>query len=303
MARVEWHRQGGDGATLMKKGEAIGNGGERRFSADPSRFVGVAEIVERISSHRKSRREAWETYIEQLRQDDRVVALHRIGLPSENDRDLPNLANPKIGNGTLVAGTRVDDRWGRTGGAIDFGPTGSRVRLSIPGEFQSLTFLAWVKINRLDRRYNSLFLTDGHEQFEPHWQIMSDGRLFFSVKKRDRWDSSKGEKDKHIYFSDPFWKPSLSGQWLMLATTYDVENKAVSHFLNGERISVEGIPAEYLVETVRIGNASLANWGQPERNEPGFAIRNLNGSLHEFVLFRSALTAEEITEIYQHGKL
>ena len=88
------------------------------------------------------------------------------------------------------------------GTTLEFKRPGDRVRVQIPGEFDSLTFSCWVKIDSLDRWYNSLFLTDGHDQHEPHWQIMDDGRLFFSVKKRDRWDTSKGEKDKHIVWVD-----------------------------------------------------------------------------------------------------
>ena len=131
---------------------------------------------------------------------------------------------------------------------------------------------------------------------------MDDGRLFFSVKKRDRFDLSKGELDKHIYYSPVFWDSSLSGQWLMIATVYDVDGKSVTHYLNGKQLSVESIPEEYLVQTVRIGNASLCNWGLPERDEPRFAVRNLNGSMDEFALFKAALSAQEIRKLYDDGK-
>ena len=179
----------------------------------------------------------------------------------------------------------------------------------MPGQHPALTLLCWVKINSLDRWYNSLFLTDGHEMHEPHWQIMDDGRLFFSVKKRDKFDTTKGEKAKHIFYSPTFWNSTMSGQWLMIATVYDPVARRVTHFLNGKMLSSETIPDEYLVENVSIGNASLCNWGLPELgwiagspDESRFAIRNLNGSMDEFVLFRAALTAEEIRKFYDHGK-
>ena len=206
------------------------------------------------------------------------------------------------GYGSVVAAREANNRWGRPQEALDFSPAGSRVRLSVTDPLHSLTLLCWVKINSLDRWYNSLFLTDGHELNEPHWQIMDDGRLFFSVKKNDRWDRSRGIMDKHIFYSPQFWDPSLSGQWLMLATTYDIEKRQVTHLLNGKKLSQERIPDEYLVETVRIGNASLGNWGLPERDDPKFAVRNLNGSMDEFALFNTALSAEEIYEIYANGK-
>ncbi len=165
-----------------------------------------------------------------------------------------------------------------------------------------MTFLTWVKINSLDRWYNSLFLTDGHDLHEPHWQILDDGRLFFSVKKFDTNNESPGKQAKHNFHSTPFWNTSLSGQWLMITTVYDVDARAVTHSVNGRVLSRETIPEEYLVETVKIGAASIGNWGQPYSEDPAFTVRNLNGSMDEFAFFAAALSDEEIAQIYQHGK-
>ena len=101
--------------------------------------------------------------------------------PWRADRRVANRATARSSEGAVVAASRTVDRWQQRGGALDFSPMGSRVRLAIPGEFGSLTLLCWVKIHSLDRWYNSLFLTDGHDQHEPHWQIMDDGRLFFPM--------------------------------------------------------------------------------------------------------------------------
>ena len=120
----------------------------------------------------------------------------------------------------------------------------------LPGEQRSLSFVCWARIDSLDRQYNSLFLTDGHEIGEPHWQIMRDGRLFFSVKKRE--PQGKNRPDKHIYFSPPIWNPTLSGRWMQICTTYDVDAKIVTHYIDGKEISREAIPDEYLVEHVKI---------------------------------------------------
>ena len=294
----------------LRKGQAVNMSvdGIADFSADTNRFVGQAEFTGRLLKARTSKRNDWLKWSERLAQDSRLVALYQFGIgdvpAGSSDRRIANRATAKLSasEGAVVAAARTRDRWQQRDGALDFSPTGSRIRLAIPGEFGSLTLMCWVRINSLDRWYNSLFLTDGHDQHEPHWQIMDDGRLFFSVKKRDQWDTSKGEKDKHIYYSPPFWDTSLSGQWLMIATVYDVDQRQVTHYLNGSVISNEQIPDEYLVESVRIGNASLCNWSSPERDEARFAVRNLNGSLDEFAMFRVALTPDEIEEMYEHGK-
>ncbi|MFT5126628.1 MAG: hypothetical protein ACI8W8_000223, partial [Rhodothermales bacterium] len=175
-------------------------------------------------------------------------------------------------------------------------PTGSRVRLNIPGDHRSLTFFCWVRIDSLDRWFNSLFLTDGHELHEPHWQIMDDGRLFFSVKARD------AKHDKHIAYSPPFWTPALSGKWLQIATVYDVDAKTTTHYVNGEQISQDRIPGADVVDTVRIGAASIGNWSEPKREDPHFAVRNLNGAMDEFAIFSAALSAAEIADLYEKGQ-
>ncbi|MEZ5944585.1 MAG: LamG-like jellyroll fold domain-containing protein [Planctomycetaceae bacterium] len=300
---VEWHPTGLP-ARLLKQGDATrtDSRGQSTITADPQTFVGALDLERRIRNQQQSRREKWNEASRELSQDERLIAHYQLTSAKVAERRLPNLASQggrRASEGAVVAATGAQNRWGESTSALDFSPAGSRVRMQVPGEYQNLTLMSWVRINSLDRWYNSLFLTDGHEQGEPHWQIMDDGRLFFSVKKNDVWDTTKGEKDKHIFFSPPFWDSSLSGRWLMIATVYDGANRQVTHYLNGDVLSQEAIPEEYLVTSIRIGEASLCNWGLPERNQPRFAIRNLNGSMDEFLLFSAPLSAEEIRQLYE----
>ncbi|MEO6246941.1 MAG: LamG-like jellyroll fold domain-containing protein [Opitutaceae bacterium] len=304
---IEWHPL----TTAMRhleKGEALhvdADGVGAPIAANTAAFVGVGEMGERMAVARGARRAEWERSISSLRNDPRLVAFFQMSSSDPADRRVANESaggRNILSEGAVVAAARVTDRWGKTGGALDFSPAGSRVRLNVPGRYHALTFVTWVKINSLDRWYNSLFLTDGHDLHEPHWQIMNDGRLFFSVKKRDTWDESKGEKDKKIYFSPPFWNSGMSGRWLMIATVYDPDARHVTHYLNGQQLSQEAVPEEYLVESVSIGAASLGNWDLPNRDEPRYAVRNLNGSMDEFALFAAALSPTEIAGLYENGK-
>ena len=129
---------------------------------------------------------------------------------------------------------------------------------------------------------------------------MDDGRLFFSVKKQE-W-KSKSERDKHVFFSPPFWDHSMSGKWIQIATVYDVDAGRVTHYIDGQAISEEAIPGRYLVEEVKIGPASIGNWSEPRhRKDPHFAVRNLNGSIDEFTIYAAALTPDEIAALYEVG--
>lgn len=303
---IEWHPTGWPSRRLTQ-GEAtrINSQGDASMNSDPQAFISTEEVQRRIRQSQLDRRDAWINYCEALANDRRLITHYRFSSQAVTQRRLQNLAiagDALASEGAVVAAATVQNRWSDLSSALDFSPAGSRVRVHVPGEHRNLTLVTWVRINSLDRWYNSLFLTDGHDQGEPHWQIMDDGRLFFSVKKNDVWDVTKGEKDKHIFFSPPFWNASMSGRWLMLATVYNGDNREVIHYVNGEVLSQEAIPDEYLVSNIRIGDASLCNWGLPEKDQPKFAIRNLNGSMDEFLMYSAPLSTDEIRKLYEASK-
>ncbi len=270
-------------------------------------------FVKNGSTRRSDRIKSWLDFGKQLQKSKDVIAFYRADSEQPSSRRIENLANhssTRASEGAVVACERTKDRWGIADGALDFSRVGSRVRVDVPGEFGSITLTCWVKINSLDKEYNSLFLTDGHELSEPHWQIMKDGRLFFSVKKYLAEDDRPFLEDgvtrvfpKHDFYSPSFWNSSLSGTWMMITTVYDIDDKLVTHYINGKSIGSESIPDKLLVDKVKIGPASIGNWSEPMyRTDPEFIVRNLNGSLDEFTLFSKALSSQEIAEQYQIGK-
>ena len=105
-----------------------------------------------------------------------------------------------------------------------------------------------------------------------------------------------------LYYSPPIWDLSMSGQWLHLTSVYDPDQRLVSHFVDGEMVSREEIPDEYLVKTLRIGNGEIGNWGEPFREDPSWAIRNLNGRMDEIAIYKNALSKSEIAEIFARSR-
>jgi hypothetical protein len=303
---VEWHPADQQNKRLMKKGEALSsdqNGTQQQLVAKASDFVGMRELNLRLNSGRSDRRNDWLSHSRELARDERMVAYFPMSQPGLWHRRLYNEARGEHAttDGAIVVAKRAVDRFGYENGALDFSGTGSRVRLNVSKELTALTLAAWVKIDSLDRWYNSLLLTDGHELNEPHWQIMNDGRLFFSVKKRD-YDREQKLADKQVVYSRPFWTPAMSGKWTQLVTTYDTSNQTVIHYVNGKRFHQEVLPENMRVDRVKIGPATIGNWSEPTRNESKFAVRNLNGSMDEFAIFSAALTADEIAELFKHGR-
>ena len=297
---VEWYPVGEE-KYLLTDGETMQwtKPGQSTLSSTNTKTVSsVEEYGRQFYANRLERQNSWAALSERLSEDPRVLAYYPVTSGEVMGRRLNNDAGLDS-QGTIVGARRVADRWGLPAGALNFNPAGSRVRVSIPGEHRSLTFYCWARIDSLDRLYNSLFLTDGHELNEPHWQIMDDGRLFFSVKRRT---ANEDLRDKHIAYSPSFWDPSQSGKWFQIATVYDVDSQSTTHYVNGQQISRDKISDEYAVNTVKIGAASIGNWNEPTRGDPQFALRNLNGAIDEFTIFNKALSAEEISDLYTHGR-
>ena len=292
---------------VLTTGEAITiseNGGLAPAKVSSNQFVGIAALSNRANGQQTARFDRWRTWSEKVRRDSRLIAYYSFDQQGEWNRKLFNSVQPNDNDldGAIVGARRVRGRWKDKSG-LEFRRPADRVRVEIPGEFSSLTFACWAKIDSLDRWYNSLFLTDGYNQGEPHWQILDSGQLFFSVRHRaDESHELRPESPAHQkVLSPPFWDPSLSGRWIHLATSYDADDGRVVHYLNGEVLHEELIDQELTVEKTRIGAASIGNWSIPTRPDAEFAVRNLNGTIDEFAIFDAALSPGEIKQMYDHG--
>lgn len=270
---------------------------EQLLAARP--FLTVEDVQKRSQSSVDSRFARWQAYSDQFRKDSRLIAYYDFEGDLEHRRRLVCALSPKNGelDGAVVGAKAASGRWGIKH-ALEFKHPGDRVRLQIPGTYGSVSFACWVRIDSLDRDYNSLFLTDAYERGEPHWQILRDGQLFFSIRPRN-----KGERGgHHVVASAPFWTPSMSGRWLHLATTYNAETGVVRHFLDAKLLHEEVIPENERPLETKFGMASIGNWTDPTRPDAAFAVRNLNGRMDELMIFGDELTPTEIEEMYDVGK-
>ncbi|QGJ68551.1 Iron dicitrate transport regulator FecR [Planctomycetales bacterium 10988] len=288
---------------ILNAGEAMVRNAQGELSpstASSDTFIDIATLEQRDQQQQEARFQSWQRWSQAFRRDPRLIAYYAFDEARQWERKLTSSVEPLDHNldGAIVGADHTPGRW-EAKGALEFKQPGDRVRVQIPGEYASLTFLCWAKIDSLDRWYNSLFLTDSYEQGEPHWQILDTGQLFFSVRASEKAD--KGPAHRPI-LSPPFWDRSLSGKWIHLATTYDVKSQYVTHYLNGEQLHRERLPDPQLVPITRFGAATLGNWSSPMRPDAHFAIRNLNGSIDEFAILSEAIAADEIQEIYFTGK-
>jgi hypothetical protein len=280
----------------------------------------VTEGLSTVSELDQQRQEAgdavlahWKATSQRLRTDERLIAYFPIfeGLKA---RVVPNAGPSGSRFDGLMVGPveRASGRFGPESAGLEFDRLGSRVRTRIDGEFQAFTFACWAKIDSLEHRYNALFMGDGFENGEPHWQIRNDGRLMISIMVDDTKEIEHfSDLERQVvttaglhrnYYSEPFWDLSKSGRWFHLVAVYAPDERRVRQYVNGALVGDHQIPDELLAATLRIGPAEIGNWGQPFRKTPEFAVRNLNGTIDELAIFNAALSQDEIRFIYEQGK-
>ena len=303
---IEIHRESG-ATKLLTTGNALRHENGKLVSSKltPKQFVSINDLDNRNELQHRSRYERWKAHSDKLRQDERLITYYAFDEPASNQRTLAASIVPpnKELDGAIVGADHVSGRWTDKGG-LEFKHPGDRVRVQIPGEFESLTFATWIRIDSLDRWYNSLFLTDSYDRGEPHWQILDTGQLFFSVRVSDKSDSPEEQRRKvhQPVLSEPFWDPTKSGQWFHLAAVYNNETDTVAHYVNGKCVTHKKLPERLHIDKLRIGKSSIGNWAEPTKPGERFVIRNLNGRVDEFAIFSAALSADEIYEMYRNGK-
>ena len=277
-----------------------------------SRIPQLNAIEQQSTDDRKKQYSAYRHFMKELAADPRLIAL----FPAERDftgRRYPNIAETNYASAGQLLGPveTVPGRFEKESVGVLMSRPGSRIRTKINGTFSAYTFSCWAKINSLKHEYNALFLSDGYENGEPHWQIRHDGKLMFSVMVDDSQKlfystgpNSPPIQDKglhHVYFSESFWTPSMTAQWVHLAAVYDPASRSVTHYVNGTVTCREEIKDEFVIDTLQIGAAEIGNWGQPFRKTPDFSVRNLDGVIDEMIILNAALSSDEIHDIYVVG--
>jgi len=304
---IEFKHRGGE-KRLVEGGAAWKlpiDGSESPTQTGQAKIPNQNDFESQTSELNRADFDRWTKHRDRLSRDPRLIAYYTF---EQDGGHLPDLAATTSHNhdGAIVLAEPVDGRWPGLKSGLEFRRPGARVRVNIPGEFEAFTFSAWVRIDSLDRQYNALFLGDGYETGEPHWQIDDQGRMMLSIMvddSRPNRTNKRGRGFHHIYFSPTMWDLSMSGQWLHLASTFDPSARKVSHFVNGALIHEEPITDEFLIEQLRIGNGDIGNWSQPFREDPTWAIRNLNGMIDELAIFKQALSNEEIVALFQNSRV
>ncbi len=184
----------------------------------------------------------------------------------------------------------VQGRWPGSR-APDFSAPDDHILVDFGGErsWPQVTFAAWVRLDTVVNRFQSLYHTDGWNLDKPgqvHWLVAEAGALRFSpnmsrlaadVTNQDYYPTSRSVLDE-------------KGRWAHVATVYDSDAKTTRFFLDGllDRETRLAVAPPAMLGPARIGNW---NWDD----------RKLSGRIDEFVVWGRCLTAEEICDIHAAG--
>ena len=178
--------------------------------------------------------------------------------------------------------------------ALEFNHICDRVRLPVPGAYESLTYLAWVRVDSLPNRWNSLALVDTLKTGETHWQIRRDGSLELSVRiagGKTAWD--------HL-ISPPVITQEHFGKWIQVAAVCDGRTGSMTLYFNGRMVATKFLTQK---RALTLGTVELGNWSpSAKKMDPNYAVRDFHGRMDEFALLSRPLSSQEIRRLYDLGR-
>ena len=276
---------------LLESGGGIrsADGKVESLSGGGGDFIGRERLLDLAAEDRQSKLQEWRRMRRQYSTDPDTLVFFDFEDQNAWDRQLTNKAD--MGPHAAIIGAQwTQGRWSEKG-ALEFKRITDRVRLEIPGEFDALTFSAWVRIEGLDRWLSSLMLTDGFDMGEVHWQISDLGEVVTGIRTPRRDPNTN---------SPPVIQPENLGHWIHLTSTLDRNAEQAIHYVDGEAVIVD---ARNDLPPLKIGAAEIGNW-QPVRqiNTKHNPLRSLNGRIDEFMILKRALTASEVAALYEAGR-
>jgi hypothetical protein len=278
----------------------------QRIPARRDQFLSDDELARRELASVQGRLVAWRAASAALSEHPSAL-LH---LDFEGDRgwarSIPNRAWRAVpGSPASMVGCQLaEGRWPGKG-AVEFNRPDDRMRLNLPGGYESMTLLAWLRVDSLPDRPQSLVMGDGLGTGDVQWYISRWGELGFGVHIGKSGDPT-GWRYHH---TEAVFTPENLGRWVCVASVYDNAADTVTHYFNGQPIASErlGVRTLLQLETFEIGNWALRDGEQMHAGIVPRAswdsARNLQGRIDELAILSSPLSAEELRRIYEVGKI
>jgi hypothetical protein len=221
-------------------------------------------------------------------------------------RSIPNRAWRAIpGSPASMVGCQFGEgRWPGKG-AVEFSRPEDRLRANLPGGFESMTLMAWVRVDSLPDRPQGLVMGDGLATGDVQWYIGRSGELGVGVHIGKVGDPAGWR----FHQTPPLFTADNLGVWACVTSVYDNSTDTVTHYFNGQMVGSDRIGVRTLLqlETFEIGNWAMRDGDQWRASvvprSPWDTARNLQGRIDELAILSAPLSAEEVRRFYEVGRI
>jgi hypothetical protein len=223
----------------------------------------------------------WQTQRSTLIRDPDLLAYYAF---VEADVLTNEAADPVASDGTIRGARWVAGRWpGKS--ALLFDRDTDFVELDVPGEYEEMSFAAWLKIDRLDFSHSAIFNSNGWDAGDLHWQIFRSGPVAIG------YQGVNYRQKAHL-------RTVPENQWIHVLGTLSSETGEIRVYVNGTVAHAAEVSAN---RRMTPGRGRLGNWLM-EAEQDGAPIRSLRGKMDEFAIWKRALTEAEVKALVEAGK-
>jgi hypothetical protein len=235
----------------------------------------------------------WQAFSKSVRGRSDLLAYYDFQ-PDEYDRGV--LSN-RAATGKLLSGRLYGKAAWTTGRypgkqAVKFGAPNSGVRIDLPSECQAITLVASVQIDRLGP-LNAIIHSDGWNspgQFA--WQINHNGLVSIGIHN-DVFDRQHRAREQDMVWPKAGIARERLAQWCQLAVVYDSALSRARFYLDGVELANLPITTH---QGVRLGSAVIGSH-LADKTDANPGDRTLAGRMDELMIFKAALSAQEITAL------
>jgi len=264
------------------------------LTAKPFAFLSETEMACRALRESGDLLGAWRMAAREL--DERPATLLHLDFEETSGGEIPNRSKraPLGSNAKVINGIPSEGRWPGKG-ARTFHVSGDRLEFSLPGQFESLTLLAWVRVADIHDEKNSLVMGHSFQAGEVDWYLYGNGALSVGVLSKTE-DVPANWRNFH---SEPVVHQSGPSAWVFVATVLDGSTGIATHYFNGKPVgSRDGIVRTPL----QLARANVAYDESAGPRRPGEPSSNFHGDVDELAILSTALPPEAIARLYEQGK-
>jgi hypothetical protein len=292
--RVDLSTDAGPGAPVeLHEDQAmrIDHGATTSIPAQPSSFLSEDDLARREFQEKGDFLDAWRIASREL--DENPATLLHFDFEGAPGGMLPNraLQGPPGLSATVLGCQPAEGRWAGKG-ALTFQSPGDRIEFALPGQFQSLTLLAWVRVASLHAGHNPLIVGGGAQPGSVHWYIYHGGGLGLDLGRET-------DPNRIFLHTRQVIMAQNLDSWVFVACVIDGATGSLTEYLNGELV---GARFGFACPPLELATADVGNAPEGEPANPDHASSNFNGSIDELAVLSTPLSGDDIAQMYQMGK-